>query len=333
MLEVEAQRLINTAHRDSTRNTYKSAKKSYLMFCNYYNLSPLPLNEATLLKYVAYLSLQKITYSTAKTYYSGIKNYSVVEGFGLPRETFDRLKMALRSLEINSGNTTKKLPVTIQILEQIIDRIVHTNYNDVMLWAAMTLAHFGLLRAAEFTINMSYDPNVHLSLPDVSFHDDHGKYIKVFLKRSKTDKTNKGVFLHIGCSGVRVCAYCAMWEYYHITSGFDNSPIRALFVFKNSVPLSRKLFVNHVKMYLALSGIDPEHYSGHSFRIGGATTAAAAGLADWEIQILGRWTSNTYQRYIRTPSTLLVNFAQRMTCQDYAPIYNFRTPYVKNVFL
>ena len=36
----------------------------------------------------------------------------------------------------------------------------------------------------------------------------------------------------------------------------------------------------------------------HSFRIGGASAAAAAGISDSQIQILGRWSSDAYRRYI-----------------------------------
>ena len=36
----------------------------------------------------------------------------------------------------------------------------------------------------------------------------------------------------------------------------------------------------------------------HSFRIGGASAAASAGVPDSQIQILGRWSSDAYRRYI-----------------------------------
>ena len=53
------------------------------------------------------------------------------------------------------------------------------------------------------------------------------------------------------------------------------------------------------------AGMDPGHCSGHSFRIGTATVAAAAGLSDSLIQTMGRWKSGAFLSYIRTPSKVL----------------------------
>ena len=48
----------------------------------------------------------------------------------------------------------------------------------------------------------------------------------------------------------------------------------------------------------------------HSFRIGAATAAAAAGVPDHLIQYLGRWTSSAYLRYIWTSLDSIAQVAQ-----------------------
>ena len=68
------------------------------------------------------------------------------------------------------------------------------------------------------------------------------------------------------------------------------------------LPLTRPVFTQHVQRALSEAGIpDSGRYMSHSFRIGAATTAAEAGVPAWLIKTMGRWSSDAYQVYIRTP--------------------------------
>ena len=49
------------------------------------------------------------------------------------------------------------------------------------------------------------------------------------------------------------------------------------------------------------------YYSGHSFHIRAATTAAMAVVEDALIQTLGRWRSAAYVQYVRMPSKQLAH--------------------------
>ena len=53
-----------------------------------------------------------------------------------------------------------------------------------------------------------------------------------------------------------------------------------LFLLENKQALTRLHPLNLVSHLLRLIGVDPTAYSGHSFGIGGATSASLAGLAD-----------------------------------------------------
>lgn len=63
--------------------------------------------------------------------------------------------------------------------------------------------------------------------------------------------------------------------------------------------LAAKSFVSRVKLWVEKIGLDPANYSGHSFRRGGATTMARAGVPPEIIQVQGRWRSDAYKLYVQ----------------------------------
>ena len=86
----------------------------------------------------------------------------------------------------------------------------------------------------------------------------------------------------------------------------------AYFTYGNGKVLTRDRFVEDVRSALARAGVDASLYSGHSFRIGAATTAAAQGIPDLLIKTMGRWESSAYTLYIRTPKEQLQNVANAL---------------------
>ena len=75
-------------------------------------------------------------------------------------------------------------------------------------------------------------------------------------------------------------------------------------------PLTRPKFTEVVRQLLTRAGKDPGNYASHSFRIGAATTAAAAGLPSWSIKALGRWSSDAYLTYVRCPHTVIASVSR-----------------------
>ncbi len=77
--------------------------------------------------------------------------------------------------------------------------------------------------------------------------------------------------------------------------------------------VTKPWFTNQIRDTLRALGLPQDDYAGHSFRIGAATTAAIAGIADSSIQTLGRWQSAAFLQYIRTPKEQLATFARVMS--------------------
>jgi len=75
-------------------------------------------------------------------------------------------------------------------------------------------------------------------------------------------------------------------------------PESALFMQDDGSPLSRSNFLSRIKLSLTNAGFDASQFSGHSFRWGAASSAAAVGFNDYKIQQLGHWHSDSYKLYV-----------------------------------
>ena len=135
------------------------------------------------------------------------------------------------------------------------------------------------------------------------------KVLTVHLKHSKTDMFGAGAHILLGRTGDILCPVVSLLAYLAMR---PPSP-GPLFIFMDGTPLSRARLVTHVREALSQAGIDTARYSGHSFRIGAATTAARAGFSDSFIQTLGRWKSSAFTAYIRTPPEDLIAVTTRLT--------------------
>ena len=76
--------------------------------------------------------------------------------------------------------------------------------------------------------------------------------------------------------------------------------------------LTRRLFAMSLANSLQEAGVDSKGYNTHSFRIGAATTAKEKGISDVHIKMLGRWKSNAYQLYVRTPQEQLAKLSKQL---------------------
>ena len=330
-LQLVADNLIHNSIRLSTRKTYNSAQKRYLDFCTMYTLCPLPATQQVLLLYIAYLYEEKLCYSTVNVYLAAIRSLHIMQGHANPLDGDLMVKQALPAFQIERNIVQQKLPITFSILSKI-QIMLNTQPHSHIVWAAMTLAFFGCLRSAELTVpsQQSYDSNVNLSLSDVKIYnnDQNEEWLTVFIKRSKTDKCNKGVHVYLGCTSHKVCAHCAIKQLLSQRS-YNTNGYEPLFLYPNGLVLTKHLFLTQTRLLLSMLGYNASSFTGHSYRSGSATSAAGAGMSDWEIKLLGRWSSNAYQRYIRTSPTFLISFSKRLTTTSKINnVFNFRNPYI-----
>jgi hypothetical protein len=61
---------------------------------------------------------------------------------------------------------------------------------------------------------------------------------------------------------------------------------------------------------------DIRNYKGHSFRIGSVSHASSTGVSDEHIQLMGRWNSNAFKKYIRIEMFKLHKTKQCVHCRN-----------------
>ena len=121
--------------------------------------------------------------------------------------------------------------------------------------------------------------------------------IKVRIKQSKTDPFRQGVDLYLGKMDKDICPVRAILPY---LAHCGNRP-GPLFMGTDGKLLTRQTFSSELDHILSKVKLDRGSYNTHSFRIGAATSAMEAGIPEIQIKMLGRWQSDAYQGYVRTP--------------------------------
>lgn len=278
----------------------------------------MPTSEATLLLFVSYLASLNLSHATIKVYLSGVRSLHIVSGHhnSFTECLTPRLQQVLKGIRKEKAAVLPpriRRPITLQIMEGIKGVLLQQphNYHNIMMWAACCLAFFGFLRSSEFTTHSTteYDPEVHLSTDDLAVDSKiKPQLLRVVIKQSKTDPFRQGVTLYLGKTGSPICPVDSLLPYLAVRG---NRP-GPLFVLSDGRMLTRQLFSTSLNNILDVLGLDRGQYNTHSFRIGVATSAKEAGISDSHIMMLGRWQSNAYLRYIRTPPETLAQLSRTL---------------------
>jgi len=178
----------------------------------------------------------------------------------------------------------------------------YTLQEQRMLWAAFTMAFYGFLRVSEY---------VNLQWHDVTVSNDH---ISIRLHQSKTDPFRRGCSVKIFNTKSSTCPFHAFVHFRKIVG--NKAPTAPLFQAGRFHPLSRTAVTKTLRLLLKEAGFDESQYTSHSFRIGAATTAAAAGLPVWLIKTLGRWSSNAYLTYIHQQPSITSKIYELLSRTD-----------------
>lgn len=299
-LRYERMIALGTAIDHSTSITYSSALQSYLTFCHSHSF-PIDPTPDTLSFFTVYMS-HHIKPRSVDSYLSGICNQ--LEPFYPDVREARHHRLVTRTLRgckrLRGTATQRKHPLHRDELAALAPQYSTSHiHNDILFFAILLTGFFGLMRLWELV-----QPD-HLELRDprkVTMHPSVELLPNAFaflLPAHKADRFFEGNRVIIqGTTG-------------------DDDPLNP---FKRYLTSRDKLFPFHPQLWLRANGTEPtrnwflrrlkKHFNepdvaGHSLRAGGATALAEAGIPSNVIQAIGRWSSDTFQVYIRQHPVLL----------------------------
>jgi len=219
-----------------------------------------------------------------------------------PLNHFLIIKMLEGSRKAGHQPDTRQ-PITLSILHRLtaaLPAAFHDPFITSLLKAMFLTAFHAFLRVGEFTVRSQWDDASHtLQAADCAVNFTSGRPTSVSLTLT-TSKHNQSRPFHITIPANHSpnCPVIALHTYLQLARPRGGP----LFQFQDGRPVTRHYFRAQLYKGLKAAGFDTSLYKSHSFRIGAATEAVTSlGLPDHEIQRLGRWNSNAFKTYIRTP--------------------------------
>jgi hypothetical protein len=263
---------------------------------------------------VAYLGNRGRTKSsTMKSYLTGLRSYCVDMGMGgddLQVFHHPRVQRVIRGIKIfhgaREGDRRERLPITRDHLLRILTRLDSNTQEGATYHAAFCTAFAGFLRVGEFTwtsaewlLGAADFSTWHVTRRSVQFLDDEDSRLHLTLPASKTDPFRTGITITIAAASAAACPLKSLRRLFEQHPLPNHSPLFTLSqdLTAPESALTRTKVISRLRDILLELGI-PGNYAGHSFRRGAATWARSIGIPDADLQLLGRWRSDAYKRYI-----------------------------------
>src|SRR2546421_6856248 len=197
----------------------------------------------------------------------------------------------------------QKPHVTKEMLMKIRNVLDLEDGEQLLVWTIAMVAFHSLARLGELVVSSASKMEQMIRLEHLVFHNV-GKvpFATITLPHLKVHDPSLLAELVVHYTGKDTCPFSALTAFFtrRVTSGYAKGSA-ALFALPDGSVASRRWFLPLVQACLPKEGV-----SGHSFRAGGATEMALVGVERWIIQRMGRWSTESFERYIRIDASLFV---------------------------
>ena len=141
-LDKEIQFFRDHSFDSSTNKTYQAQKTAFFEFCTQLGITPVPLSQENLGRYIAFLS-RILDFSSICQYLNVINLLHLEAGLSNPHDNNWYVSSILKGVKRVKGHTvSQKLPITIEILTGILTKLIFHRSLNRRFWAACLVAFY-----------------------------------------------------------------------------------------------------------------------------------------------------------------------------------------------
>jgi integrase len=294
-LVASAQNYAKATRADATRRAYATAWGGFEAWCMGHGLPSLPAAPETVALYLVGLADQGRKVATIERVLVAISQAHQLAGHVSPRSA-PACSAVLSGIRRRLGVAqAQKAPMVVEVLRHVIARLPGGGLRAIRDRAVLTVGFAGAFRRSEL---------VALDIDDLDWTGDG--WLKVMVRRSKTDQEGQGMTKAIPCgSDPATCPHRTLRAWLDV-AGIASGPIfRDVRGRKLGPRLSDKAVARIVQRAAKLGGLEPGSFAGHSLRAGLATSAARAGKTERAImRQTGHRSERQVRKYIRDAEML-----------------------------
>ena len=194
----------------------------------------------------------------------------------------------------------RKSPLRTAIIVSAISKWDLNNVWELLAATLLLVATQALLRTKEVMGGMRAS--------DFIWKDD-GRSVIIKLGPTKTNRRGAGDCVELADNGDPICAFTLLRRVFVVLNLFERPDNIVFCMVRNhklypTIKASEKSFRLLIKRTVASIGLNPDLYSGHSCRAGGATDLFAAGAPYYVVKKYGRWATDVALIYYRCESSI-----------------------------
>lgn len=305
----DTRRTQKMAAAEGTRSNLRTQWRTYLLFCEYFDIQALPASSETMCYYVEFLKRSFTAIASIKNYLSGVRQLHALHDLPCSSDGQLLLKMTLRGAAKALFREPKRAPpMTVPAMLALWRITNFSDHLDCTMFCIFVFAFFCFARKSSLfpPRRDAFSAELYPTRADVE-KTSFGLLLHLkFGKSNQFGNKNRRIPLH-ACPSSPLCPVRAFSLLSLACAAPPSAPLFSLPSSRTLVSMDNGVFESNFRRMLAAAGLQDAGFTPHSFRRGGATAAFQAGLPSEVIQSIGGWSSDCYRIYLEhdlVPHTL-----------------------------